>query len=347
MSVALAGGTAIEWADYTFNPWWGCRKVSPGCGRCYAATIANHRQPGKQLWGAGHDFRFFADPHWALPQRWARVAPAKLGRRPRVFCASMADVFEERPELDEHRERLFDHTIEATPELDWLILTKRPEFARDWLAAFYDGDHRRSSLPPNVWLGVSIENSRFTWRADVLRQIPAAVRFISAEPLRGSLYAVACGAMTAKGRCTLSPYHHGRCRPGDVAPSFRQPLELRDIDWLICGGESGGRGSHPMHPEWARALRAACEKRAIPFFFKQWGSYGPTDGDGIKAGPGVYPGDICWSLEPEMRAVAADDYVCYPNESDGEHLRYHGIEAGSGGHLLDGRSYRQFPPKGD
>jgi len=177
----MAEHTGIEWCDATFNPWWGCERVSPACAHCYADTLSKRYAAGKQLWGDGHDFRFFGDKHWAEPLKWARLLPGKLGRRPRVFCASMADVFEERPELDEHRARLFD-LIEATPELDWLILTKRAQEMHD---RYYAGGW---TITENLWLGVSIENSRYTWRADVLREIPAAVRFISAEPLLGSLY---------------------------------------------------------------------------------------------------------------------------------------------------------------
>lgn len=205
----MAEQSKIEWCDATFNPWWGCEKVSPACAHCYADTLSKRYAAGKQLWGAGHEFRFFGDKHWQEPLKWARLLPSKLGRRPRVFCASMADVFEERPELHEPRARLF-HLIDETPELDWLILTKRPEFMRDWLNANIasraerDGEALRwktwAQRPfPNVWLGVSIENARFTWRADVLREIPAAVRFISAEPLLGSLFAPAsiCGRCLA------------------------------------------------------------------------------------------------------------------------------------------------------
>jgi protein gp37 len=210
--------TGIEWTDYTFNPWWGCEKVSPGCARCYAEGVSS-RYAGPGLWGAGHRFRFFGDKHWAEPLAWnrrsARYGRSRLKKSPgrdderiRVFCASMADVFEERRDISEERYRLFA-LIAMTPHLDWQILTKRPEHARDlltspWWWAKVEGTaqrlyHERTGEDPsewlavhgplpNVWLGVSIENARHTWRADVLREIPAAVRFISAEPLLGSLF---------------------------------------------------------------------------------------------------------------------------------------------------------------
>jgi protein gp37 len=201
-----------------------------------------------------HGFRFFGDKHWAQPLKWAATAPAKLGHRPRVFCASMADVFEERAELASPRERLFA-LIEATPELDWLLLTKRPEVVVGMLDAL------DISLPTNVWLGVSIENSRFTWRADVLRGIPAAVRFISAEPLLGSLTNV-----------TRPVY------PVDADPAGpdinRHPLKLAGIDWVIAGGESGPR-SRRTDPLWIGELLDAtidqCGNRDTAVFVKQLG----------------------------------------------------------------------------
>jgi len=235
--------TAIQWCDETFNPWWGCERVSPACAHCYADDTAKFRTPGLQLWGADHEFRLFGDKHWEDPLRWARTLPEKLGRRPRIFCASMADVFEERDELVTHRHRLFG-TISATPELDWLILTKRPEFMRDWLREYWlTGDEPLA----NVWLGVSIENARHTYRADVLREIPAAVRFISAEPLLGSLF--------------VGP---DRNPPDtDFIQGFRKPLDLTGIDWVIVGGESG-TGARPCDLAWIREIRDATLNRAEP-----------------------------------------------------------------------------------
>jgi protein gp37 len=272
--VGVGESTSIGWCDATFNPWWGCAEVSPGCASvCYAKTFAN-RLGMRDLWpekgAAGvdrdHAFRFFGDARWAEPLKWARSMPAKLGRRPRVFCASMADVFEERDELDEHRDRLFD-LIEATPELDWLVLTKRPEFAREYLRSWYamryaetDIDGGDTLIPlPNVWMGVSIENARFTWRADVLRGIPAAVRFISAEPLLGSLFE---GERNREGQKddrayrSATPSTRQREQSGGTRaplPALRSPLDLTGIDWVIVGGESGAR-ARPFHLEHAREV---------------------------------------------------------------------------------------------
>jgi protein gp37 len=229
--------TAIEWCDETFNPWWGCAEVSPGCGHCYARTWARFTRAKLQLWpehgqaSTDHAIAVTADANWREPLKWARTLPDELGRRPRVFTASMADVFEDHPLLVEPRKRLLD-LIGGTPELDWLVLTKRPEVAH---AHYFAGGW---TLTPNLWLGTSIESARYTWRADVLREIPAAVRFISAEPLLSSLY---------------------RDRNGEHFSAFvdadngRAPLDLTGIDWVIVGGESGPK-ARPFHLEHAREI---------------------------------------------------------------------------------------------
>ena len=273
----MADATRIEWADATFNPWWGCERVSPGCAHCYADGEARRR--GHRIWGPEHGFRFLSDDNWAKPLRWARLArdgrlPSgeenRDGHRPRVFCASMADVFEERPELDEPRHRLF-RLIEETPELDWLVLTKRPEFARDWLRARFwpfggmpplahlpeshgcPKDAPAGVYPANLWMGVSIENARFTWRADVLREIPAAVRFISAEPLLGSLFDSAPAMLASH-----PERPHRDAGAGDAAGRGRKPLDLSGIEWVIVGGESGAK-ARPFHLEHAREIIQACD----------------------------------------------------------------------------------------
>jgi protein gp37 len=224
--------SAIEWTDATFNPWWGCSRVSPACAHCYADTFA-HRW-GLELWAEGGARRFFGEKHWNEPRVWNRNAQA-AGEPLKVFCASMADVFEDHSGLDVWREKLWDLVAE-TPWLHWQLLTKRPEnvlamspWANEW--------------PHNVWIGASIENSRFTFRADLLREVPCAVRFISAEPLLGSLF---------------------------VEKRGRAPLDLAGISWLIVGGESGPR-ARPMELAWARELRSACADEGVAFFLKQLG----------------------------------------------------------------------------
>src|SRR6266571_2780537 len=229
----MAEQTAIQWTDATFNPWWGCERVSPGCAHCYADTLA--RRYGHRLWDAGSSRRFFSDQHWAQPIKWNREAEARRAVL-KVFCASMADVFEDHLELEPWRMRLWA-LIERTAGLHWQLLTKRPE---NVVRMVPWGD----SWPDNVWIGTSVENARFTFRADILREVPARIRFVSAEPLLGSLLM------------------HGK-------PN-RKPLDLTGIHWLIVGGESGPR-HRPMKIEWVRELRDACIEAGTAFFFKQVG----------------------------------------------------------------------------
>ncbi len=154
----MAKNSSIEWTHHTFNPWWGCQKVSPACKHCYAEFFSHRIGHGGKLpliWGAGSSRRFFGDAHWAEPLRWNREA-AKARTRARVFCASMADVFEVRADLVEPRKRLFQ-LIEQTSNLDWLLLTKRPETAAD-LAATCGWS---SAWPTNVWAGCTVENQRY------------------------------------------------------------------------------------------------------------------------------------------------------------------------------------------
>jgi protein gp37 len=276
----MGESTSIAWTDATFNPWWGCERVSPGCAHCYADTFAR-RIGMSDLWQkrGQHGFRFFGDKHWAEPEKWARTLPAKLGRRPRVFCASMADVFEDRPELDEHRARLFD-LIERTPELDWQILTKRPEKACTTLRLRWPAE-----IPRNVWIGTSIENTRWAYRADVLREIPAAVRFISAEPLLGPL-SVKCGRCAGSGR-------DGELYCPECGGTGTLPINLRGIDWVIIGGESGPR-ARPMQLEWARGLVTACLDAGPSVFVKQLGTVWARE-NGARNRKGEDPAE--WPIE--------------------------------------------------
>jgi protein gp37 len=170
----------IEWTDHTFNPWWGCQRVSPGCEHCYAETLA--RRYNFKVWGPAKTTsrRMMSNNYWKQPLKWNKAAKA-AGVRPRVFCASMADVFEDHPELHEPRIRLFD-LMDECQHLDWLLLTKRPENVRDMLLAAA----RPPGFPRRVWIGTSVEDQR---RADEriphLLNIPARVRFLSCEPLLG------------------------------------------------------------------------------------------------------------------------------------------------------------------
>lgn len=227
----MSESTTIGWTDATFNPWWGCVEVSRECDNCYARVWA--RRTGKQVWGKHSPRRAASEAYWRLPFTKLRAKADELGRPCRVFCASMADVFETHPDLPPLRERLWD-VIERTPWIDWQLLTKRPRSVQ--LMAPWGDD-----WPANVWIGTSIGAPEHTWRADVLREIPAAVRFISAEPLLGDLF------------------------------SGKRPLSLAGVHWLIVGGESGGK-ARPFALEHCRALMAAARAERTATFIKQLGA---------------------------------------------------------------------------
>ncbi len=168
----------IEWTDHTFNPWWGCVKVSPGCDNCYAESFS--KRTGNSVWGKDAPRRFFGDAHWNEPLKWDRDAE-RDGVRRRVFCASMADVMEDRRDLDDSRTRLYS-LIQHTPHLDWLLLTKRPQNFRRLLPATWV-----ESPQPNVWLMTTVESDEYIWRVKELLTVPAVVRGVSYEPAVGPL----------------------------------------------------------------------------------------------------------------------------------------------------------------
>lgn len=223
-------GSIIAWTENTFNPWMGCVKISPGCKNCYAETLTKNRM-GLSLWGPRNRRQVTSDANWKKPIAWNRTAQAR-GVPMRVFCASLCDVFEDHPTAESSRPRLWT-LIRSTPWIHWQILTKRADRIRNNLPADWGADGYA-----NVWLGVSIENADYSWRADHLRDIPAIVRFISYEPALGPL----------------------------------DDLDLTGIDWMIFGGESGP-GHRPMDLAWPRAMRRKCEEHGTAFFFKQSAAY--------------------------------------------------------------------------
>jgi protein gp37 len=223
---AMSGPSAIEWTEATWNPVTGCDRVSPGCAHCYALDLAarlkrmgqaKYQRDGGKASGPG--FAVTLHPRTLdLPLRW---------RTPRViFVNSMSDLFHEAVP-SEYINSVFE-VMRTAEQHVFQVLTKRHERLAE-LAGQLD-------WPPNVWMGVSVENQRFAKRIDYLRDVPAQVRFVSAEPLLGSLGA----------------------------------LDLRGIHWLIAGGESGPK-HRPVDDDWVRDLRDQCEVQEVPFFFKQWG----------------------------------------------------------------------------
>lgn len=263
----MSENSKIEWTDHTFNPWEGCQKVGPGCDHCYAET-RNARFAGGQAvnWGSGAPRRRTSSTTWAMPRRWNAQADAFMvqhGRRQRVFCASLADVFDNAVPR-EWRDDLATLILD-TPNLDWLLLTKRISNAGAMLGEmFLDGS------ADNIWIGATITNQAEADR-DIpkLLDVPARVRFLSMEPLLGPV-----DLNYTRHRIQARRSQPARAINGETW-----------IDWVIVGGESGP-GARPMHPDWARSLRDQCQAASVPFLFKQWGEWAPADGPAFMANGG-------------------------------------------------------------
>jgi protein gp37 len=254
----MAENSKIAWTDHTFNPWIGCTKVSEGCKFCYAEELMDKRYR-KVQWGPQGTRVRTAAANWKKPLQWnqdewrecldcgfrGKVEPDQpyylcrcLSRntvptRQRVFCASLADVFEDNKQVFGWRIELWE-LIAKTPNLDWLVLTKRPQSIAAFSAIW--------PLPGNVWIGTTVESQEhFDSRVAALLDVPAIVHFLSVEPMLGPV---------------------------------RIPTELGmiRIDWVICGGESSAK-ARPMNLDWARDLRDDCLGLLIPFFMKQLGGY--------------------------------------------------------------------------
>lgn len=291
--------TAIEWAHYTFNPWRGCTKVSEGCANCYAEVLSRRNPATLGEWGPGRPRVLAADAMWRSPLKWEedsgffvtctfcgwsgdqrKRSPDEcqchyrwqIKTRPRVFCASMSDVFD--PEVPtEWRQRLLQ-LIDHTPHLDWLLLTKRPEQIEPLMQAAMHGNFERDKTfavhMPNVWLGTSAENhARAVERIPVLCDIPATVHFVSCEPLLGLVNLDALDDVDGNRFNALTGAW------GVEGRGWTEPDPSRAINWVIAGGESGGE-ARPMHPVWARSLRNQCHNAGVPFLFKQWGEWAPN-----------------------------------------------------------------------
>jgi protein gp37 len=270
----MGADSKIQWTDHTFNPWWGCARVSPGCENCYAEAFA--KRTGKAKWGVKEERRFFGDKHWAEPLKW-NAAARKAGERHRVFCASMADVFEDRDDLEDARFRLLA-LINQTPFLDWLLLTKRPENILRMLPGYFD-----AGAVPNIWFGTTVEDQRRAEeRIPELLRVPAVVRFLSCEPLLGEVHlnlprcethdrefvsdeGDSCNECAADSGGISGELSYGHWLDG--AASEEQP----GINWVIVGGESG-HGSRPFDVDWARSIVKDCNDASVPVFVKQLGA---------------------------------------------------------------------------
>ena len=306
----MAENTKIEWADHTFSPWTGCTKVSPACDHCYAEGWA--KRSGHVKWGSGQPRRRTSDANWRMPLKWNREAE-RTGVRPRVFCASLADVFDN--EVDPAWRADLFKLIADTQNLNWLLLTKRVGNVMKMANEVADmprlGSHtghliahqwRNGSPPKNVWLGATVVNQEEADR-DIpkLLAVPAAKRFLSIEPMLG--------------------------------PMLLQEHALSRIDWVIVGGESGP-GARPIHPDWARSIRDQCAAAGVPFLFKQWGDWRQMTHADLTTLPASTP----------MGAVKLSGEFLRPFcENDAPFTRMVRVGKAAAGRLLDGREWNEAP----
>jgi protein gp37 len=347
----MATETKIEWADGTFNPWIGCTKVSPACDHCYAEVATPSRTMGVE-WGVGKPRYRTSASNWRQPLTWNRDDGIKFRawegikeqhpeltdeqlvaagfikpRRRRVFCASLADVFDN--EVDpQWREDLFA-LIQATPNLDWLLLTKRIGNVPAMVAVI------PGWLPPNVWLGATICNQAEADR-DIpkLLRVPAAVRFLSIEPMLGPVDLRWAFPDIRTACCHLCGFRTNAV--GGTCPNDGETLRGDvGIDWVIAGGESGSH-ARPSHPDWFRSLRDQCAAAGVPFLFKQWGEWEPREEWSGHQGGGRFE---------RQTAIMLDGSPCshdgVPQDVGAHRMAWVGKKAA--GRTLDGRTHTEFP----
>lgn len=343
----MGENSKIEWTDHTFNPWIGCTKVSPGCAHCYAER--DMERYGKAKWGAGQPRVRTAASTWAQPLRWDRAA-AKAGRRDRVFCASLADVFDDEVPMEWRRD--LGGLIQQTPSLDWLLLTKRPQNVLPLLDECMTGGTRGSGVGArwlnergrNVWIGTTVEDQqRADERIPELLKIPARVRFLSCEPLlgpvdlRGPLNL--CEAHTATFHASTGTLSRNSWKwaKNNMEGS---PWARTGVHWIIAGGESGPK-ARPMHPDWARSLRDQAQAAGVPFLFKQWGEWAP--GECIDAAP-TRTEEAAWLISDDP---AWSFSRIRPSEHDGLHVDdepdLYRFGKKRAGRSLDGRTWDEVP----
>jgi protein gp37 len=282
----MGENSAISWTDHTFNPWIGCTKVSPGCANCYAERDMDHRH-GKAKWGKGQPRVRTVASTWAQPLKWDRAA-AKAGRRDRVFCASLADVFDPEVPIEWLADLLA--LIDQCPHLDWLLLTKRPQLIAERCDLASHGNGAAWNFAkhmPNVWLGTSVEDQqRAETRIPELLKVPAAKHFLSCEPLLGPVDLTNLRMGTCE-ECGTTIFANAIDSNECCSCCVEGPegLDWRKLDWIIVGGESGPQ-ARPMHPAWARGLRDQASSAGIAFHFKQWGEWFPIDEPWKQNAPG-------------------------------------------------------------
>ena len=306
--------TGIEWAESTWNPTVGCTKISPGCDRCYAETFVNRFEGSKGFPLPFDEMLLRGEKFLRLPSTWKEPR--------RVFVNSLSDLFHQ-DIPDEFICRVFDVMLTERRHT-FQVLTKRHGRMRSFVTKYLSGGFATQPLetspllftvdnpPPNIWLGVSVEDQHWaTVRIPALLETPAAVRWISAEPLLGPL--------------DLGVWLY------DLGSSMGPVL-----DWVVVGGESGA-GARPMHPDWVRQVREDCNDAGVPWLFKQWGEWAPRD----VTGP-ILSADRSACVSLDGTAHLGSDYpICYPNESDGAHMKRYGKKLA--GRTLDGRTWDGYP----
>jgi protein gp37 len=327
----------IEWTHHTFNPWIGCTKVSPACDNCYAEVW--DKRFGGEHWGPKAPRRLTSEQNWHQPLKWNKEAEA-AGERRRVFCASLADVFDNQAP-EGAQERLWG-LIKKTPWLDWLLLTKRPQNIERMLPSDWGKGY------PNVWPGVTVENQdEANRRTPLLLRVSAAVHCLSCEPLLGpvNLNSSLGGTLWIGGQQGCGGMHHGIGTP-------ECPHELhhhhddrckQGIAWVICGGESGP-GSRPMHPDRARSLRDQCAAVGVAFHFKQWGAWIPWEEEQIPNLVSQHGKSMDGNCLPDLSDCEVlkqwNDDLLYAGEGWCVHQR---VGKKAAGRLLDGREWDEVP----
>ena len=341
----------IEWTNHTFNPWWGCMKVSEGCKNCYAESLDNRYHHADPHWGPNSPRKPMSEAYWQQPFKWDAAAKKRLYPA-MVFCASMADVFEDHADVVQWRKRLLT-LIEHTPNLIWQLLTKRPENILKMVPEHWAVD----GCPDNVWIGTSVENQKAAdERILHLLRVPAAVRFLSCEPLLGPVDLTEFIRLTDNNgsntdEAELRGWGYDRWSAGFDGPGTHDSCydPNSGISWVICGGESG-HGARPMHPDWARSLRDQCKAAGVPFFFKQWGEYMPVreyhNFDNYADNVGRISRVIGSTASGKAALINQDnspllyggpEHKVYPIA----HMQRVGKKAA--GSLLDGKEYKEFP----
>lgn len=328
----MSANTKIEWCDHTFNPWEGCQKTGPGCDNCYAEA-RNARFGGGTAtnWGPGAPRRRTSAANWALPKRWNARADAFMaqhGRRQRVFCASLADVFDNA--VDPQWRADLWALIRETPNLDWLLLTKRIGNALGMLPMDFN-----PHTYPHVWIGTTIVNQPEADR-DItkLLAVNARVRFLSMEPLLGPVNLTSVPVGGGHGHHEFDPIITGNAlqRATSADPS---------VHWVIVGGESGPR-ARPMHPDWARSLRDQCAAAGVPFLFKQWGVWCRQADMTDKTNDSLYTDDLTRvRVQTVCLGINGHRYPDIDRAPSGATLYRLGVAAT--GRELDGRTWDGFP----